>query len=92
MQISPFTPYYNGNGEFAKNGRKKSSKSFQTYCLCAAALNKLSVTRNITNNATNENTVNSKNFLYIHAFCDINKLQIVLRYLTFIVIEDDGII
>lgn len=37
------------------------------------------------------NTVNSKNFLYIHAFCDIIKLQIVLRYLTFIVIGDDGI-
>ena len=55
-----FAPHYNGNGEFAKNGRKKSSKSLQTYCLCAAALNKLSVTRNITNNATNENTVNSK--------------------------------
>lgn len=38
----PVTPYYNGNVRFAKNGRKngrkKSSKSFQTYCLCAAVM------------------------------------------------------
>ena len=32
----PVTPYNTGNGDLAKNGRKKSSKSFQTYCLCAA--------------------------------------------------------
>ena len=34
----PVTSYYNGNVIFAKNGHKKSSKSFQTYCLCAAVM------------------------------------------------------
>ncbi len=34
----PVTLYNNGNVRSAKNGRKKSSKSFQTYCLCAAVI------------------------------------------------------
>jgi len=34
----PVTFYNNRNVWSAKNGRKKSSKSFQTYCLCAAVM------------------------------------------------------
>lgn len=42
---SPLNPYYNGtgisakgNGKIFEKGCKKSSKSFQTYCLCAAVI------------------------------------------------------
>ena len=34
----PVAFYNNRNVWSAKNGRKKSSKSFQTYCLCAAVM------------------------------------------------------
>ena len=34
----PVTFYNNRNVWSAKNGRKKNSKSFQTYCLCAAVM------------------------------------------------------